>query len=401
MALRKREGALTSKEKRIVKGLLNKGWRNQDIQALLNIGRDATVNSARVTEVKNNDQQRPASDDEIAFFEIRKDSYDQQTGLNKVDDERLIRAREAMILAVQIYNSSALNFKSEVFAVLANIAWTYLLHEFYDRKVIPITQSSGRSLLLSQMVKMEASPLSDGMKNNLSSIMTIRDEVEHKLLGKGDLKWQGLFQACCLNFDNVLCAQFGEKLTLSKDLSFALQFQKMNVDQLATLNKYEIPQHIESIDARISQVLSPEQLSDLEYQFRVIYTLDSASKSRAHFEFVRPDSDEGKEIRNILVQYKTADHLYPYKPKQVCALVHELTKKPFSIHHHTQAWRLLEVRPGTDAKQPENTNKEYCIYHSAHGDYTYSDKWVERLIEYVGAAVPSMSMQGTGPLPSE
>ena len=98
MALRKREGALTSKEKRIVKGLLNKGGRNQDIQALLNIGRDATVNSARVTEVKNNDQQRPASDDEISFFEIRKESYDQQTGLNRVDDERLIRAREAIFL---------------------------------------------------------------------------------------------------------------------------------------------------------------------------------------------------------------------------------------------------------------------------------------------------------------
>ena len=200
MTLRKREGALTREEKRIVKGLLNKGRRNQDIQALLNIGRDATVNSARITEVKNDDQQSPASNDEIAFFEIRKNSYDQKTGLNNIDDERLIRAREAMILAVQIYNSSALNFKSEVFAVLANIAWTYLLHEYYDRKGIPITQSSGRNLLLSQMVKMKDSPLSDGMKNNLRAIMTIREEVEHKLLGKGDLKWQGFFSGMLLEF---------------------------------------------------------------------------------------------------------------------------------------------------------------------------------------------------------
>lgn len=33
--------------------------------------------------------------------------------------------------------------------------------------------------------------------------------------------------------------------------------------------------------------------------------------------------------------------------------------------------------------QPDNTNKEYCIYHAAHADYTYSDKWVERLVEEV------------------
>ena len=46
------------------------------------------------------------------------------TGLNQYDDERLIRAREAMILAVQIFNSPALKFKTEVFTMLTNVAWT-------------------------------------------------------------------------------------------------------------------------------------------------------------------------------------------------------------------------------------------------------------------------------------
>ena len=35
------------------------------------------------------------------------------------------------------------------------------------------------------------------------------------------------------------------------------------------------------------------------------------------------------------------------------------------------------------ARQPENTNKDYCIYHAAHGDYTYSDKWVDMLVEEI------------------
>jgi hypothetical protein len=34
-------------------------------------------------------------------------------------------------------------------------------------------------------------------------------------------------------------------------------------------------------------------------------------------------------------------------------------------------------------KQPENTNKEFCIYHVAHKDYTYSEKWVSLLVEKV------------------
>jgi len=47
MNSRKREGGLTGEEKRIVKALLSTGARNQDIQALVNTGRGATINGAR------------------------------------------------------------------------------------------------------------------------------------------------------------------------------------------------------------------------------------------------------------------------------------------------------------------------------------------------------------------
>ena len=208
-----------------------------------------------------------------------KQSIDPVTGLNLFDDERLIRAREAMILAVQLFNSAVFRFKTEVFSVLVNIAWTYLLHEFYERKKVNMVQKDGRSLLLSQMVERSDCPLSDGAKNNLRSLKTIRDEVEHKLLGKSDVKWLGLFQACCLNFDEAMCKLFGEQLTLAHELSVALQFGRMNVEQLSLLHKYDIPPHIEAVDARLNEKLSENELADLEYQFRVVYTMDSASKA--------------------------------------------------------------------------------------------------------------------------
>ena len=320
---------------------------------------------------------------EHPLYEIKKRSIDTSTGLNLFDDERLIRAREAMILAVQLFNSAAFRFKTEVFSVLVNIAWTYLLHEFYKRKKVKIVQKNGRSLLLSQMVERPDCPLSDGAKNNLRSLKTIRDEVEHKLLGKSDVKWLGLFQACCLNFDEAMCKLFGEQLTLAHELSIALQFSRMNVEQLSLLHKYEIPSYIEAVDARLNEKLSENELADLEYQFRVIYTMDSASKSRSHFEFVRPGSEEGKEIRNVLVQHKIADQFYPHKPGPVVRLVKQKSGKAFTSHNHTQAWRLFKVRLRKGANQPENTKKEYCIYHAAHGDYTYSNQWVDHLVSQV------------------
>jgi hypothetical protein len=385
MARRKREGGLTPEEKRVVKALLAEGWRNQDIQALVNIGRAATVNSARITGVKVDDTIRPAMADEVSFYKARKQSFDWNTGLNLYDDERLIRAREAMILAVQVFNNPSCSFKTEIFAILANIAWTYLLHEFYLRKKVKILDKDGRSLLLSQMLERHDCPLSTLVKKNLGAIKAIRDEVEHLLLRKSDLKWAPLFQACCLNFDKTLITLFGAKGSLQNELSLALQFSKLDIDQTLIFQNFEIPEEIAALDARLHQGMTDEQLSNLEYQFRVIYTLDSAAKSAAGIKFIKPDTDEAKEIKNVLVKYQIADEQYPHKPSRVVKLVSAKTGKKFLMNHNTQAWYLYKVRPPKSAKQPENTNKDYCIYHPAHGDYTYSDKWIAFLCDKVAS----------------
>ncbi|WP_221624817.1 hypothetical protein [Zymomonas mobilis] len=170
-----------------------------------------------------------------------------------------------------------------------------------------------------------------------------------------------------------------KKLTLARELSFALQFSKLDFSQTTTLNRYEIPEHIDAIDARLHEDMTEEQIADLDYQFRVVYTLDAVSKSRAHFQFVNPDSTQGKEIHNVLVRHQLSDSLYPHKAGDVVNKVKNDTGKKFTTHNHTQAWKFFNVRPASGGSQPENTNKEYCIYHPVYNSYTYSDSWIEYL----------------------
>ena len=397
MAIHKPDGGLTLEEKKIVKALLNRKWRNQDIQALVNSGgRKATVNSGRITSVKQSDVIAPASDNEVDAYLRRKRSFDPSTGLDLFDDERLIRAREAMILAVQVFNGPGYLFKTELFAVQAVIAWTYLLHEYYSRKKVQIVGKDGRSLLLGQMIERHDCPLSAGAKQNLGAIKKIRDDVEHLLLGRSDFKWAPLFQACCLNFDAALRKLFGESVSLERELSFALQFARLDLEQAAVMQKHEIPAAIEALDARLREGMTEEQLADLEFQFRVVFTLDNATKSKSHFQFVEPSSKEGGEIRNVLLKYKIADDLYPHKAGKVTKLVRVSAKRKFTSHNHVQAWKHYKARPLNGAKNPEATNKEFCIYHPAHNDYTYSQKWVEHLIQCVANDAEFLKIRGKG-----
>jgi hypothetical protein len=152
----------------------------------VNIGRIATINSARITEVKQNSAISPAGDAAVEFYKLEKQSFDPRIALSIFHDERLMRAREAMIVAVQIFNSPILKFKTEVFAVLAHIAWTYLMHEYYVRRRVKTVGDDGRSLLLSRMVRRQDCPLSSGIKRNLEAMSIIRNEVEHDILGRDD-----------------------------------------------------------------------------------------------------------------------------------------------------------------------------------------------------------------------
>src|SRR5579862_7262983 len=59
-------------------------------------------------------------------------------------------------------------------------------------------------------------PLSKGMKENLTTMKGVRDEVEHLLLGRCDLKWAPLFQTRCLNFESSLTRMFSARLSLQR-----------------------------------------------------------------------------------------------------------------------------------------------------------------------------------------
>src|SRR5262249_36747233 len=129
-----------------------------------------------------------------------------------------------------------------------------------------------------------------------------------------------------------------------------------------------------ALDARLKLDKTDEELNDLEYQFRVVYTFDSASKGKAHIHFVSPDSEEGKTVHNILQKFRIADELYRYKPGDVVRIVRKASRRSFTLHDHTIAWQRHKVRPPSASSAPDKTNREFCIYHTAHRDYTYNDK---------------------------
>lgn len=80
-----------------------------------------------------------------AFLDAWPD-VDSDTGLSLEADQLLVKAREALISAVQTFNSAGIKFRSELFIVTSVIAWTYLMHAWLRRDGVD-RASSGRQRL--------------------------------------------------------------------------------------------------------------------------------------------------------------------------------------------------------------------------------------------------------------
>ena len=243
-----------------------------------------------------------------------------------------------------------------------------------------ILRSDGKSVTLFDILSRPTCPLTKNAKKNLLAVNEIRDEVEHRIFGKSDVNWLSLFQACCVNFENTLCDLFGKHLSLHPNLSFALQFARVSLSQISETQELAVPANIQSLDARLNSDIDDSDPSSSEYKFRVVYTLDSSAKTGSNIKFISPESHEGQEIHNVLIKTRAADDAYPLKPSTV---VKEVKKKikTFSSHSHQLAWKRHKARPRHGVKKPEQTNRTYCIFHSAHGDYTYSQAWVDFLVK--------------------
>lgn len=372
--------SLTDHEKRIVKALTLAGERNQDIHLLVNIGRNPSVNFGRLSGAKDWDVV-PATEQEVARYRFEKSLVDLKTGLSPFADERLVRAREAMLVAVQTFNSPLLHFKPELFAVLSNIAWTYLLHEYYERRAVPLIAENGFTLALSQMLDREDCPLAPDVRKNLKAVKVIRDMAEHKLLKSLGRTFYPLFQANCLNFESALIALFGPQVALGDSLTYSLQFSSLSIEQISLVQRYDLNQEIETISQAIDRALGITGREGTSYQFKVNFSLQKSTKGEANFVF--STTNPAAPVHNVLIEKVASDEIWPHKPTAVVKIVAERTRKNFTTHHHTLAWKRYSVRPQQGSKKPDACDRRYCTYHMAHGDYTYSNEWVELLVDIV------------------
>ena len=271
----------------------------------------------------------------------------------------IMKAREAMLSAVQIYNNPLISFKTESYIVLSLIAWTYLLHAHYRAKGIDyryFTKTGGgckkyiRNLDgsikywdLKECISKAECPLDKDTVNNLNFLIGLRNQIEHRKANGLDSYLSARYQACALNLNFYLKKLHGEKYGLDNNLALSLQFSELDHLQSKVIKDKEglIPQNVISYVADFDSKLSEDEAKSDRFAYRLLFAKVLAKrKGQADrvIEFIDPKSDLAK---NITKEYwiKEETEKQKFSPTLVIQKVKDAGFKDFGMHQHTRFWQ--------------------------------------------------------------
>ena len=267
-----------------------------------------------------------------------------------------------MLTSVQIFNNPNIQFKSESFIVLSNIAWTYLLHAYYrsnkieyryfethrQRKRFDKTKRGAfKYWELERCLNDDQCPIDNIAKSNLKFLIGLRHEIEHQMTTRIDDYLSARFQACCLNYNEYIKKLFEPELGIDKHLSFSLQFSSITEEHATQLKEFsDLPGNISSYINGFDAEISTEEYNDLRYSYRVLYVPKSVNhKGQADkvIEFLPANSPEAEKLNKeyVLIKEKEKPKLLPSK---VVALMQEAGYTSFNQHHHTKFWKDMNAK---------------------------------------------------------
>lgn len=360
---RHKTAVLSSSEKKIAKSLRLKGVREQDILYLLNIGRETTLNSGRLSEL-DWDAISPCSEEELVAFEKKQQSWDFKTGLNPYSnkvDYILIKSKEAMMQAVATFNSPMTFFSLENFLILANVAWLYLFQAYCERENINYHRDNNQTEPLSYMIEsntdfIRSISLDDAIINNIKFLISFRDSATHEGAYSIPSNIITKLQANCLNYNNTLISLFGEQNSLKNVFSIALQFASISLEQSKQLlNKDASEKNMLNFVQDFEKSLSDDVLNDVKYQFSVTYVLVNNNKAKLadSVRFYAPGTDDYENIERVLIKEVFGFDRYKYT---LSALEKELKKIDPSKKYRTPLLDLIDKEHLRDMTHNKSCN---------------------------------------------
>ena len=322
-------------------------------------------------------------------------------------------ARDAALLAVEVYNKPAVSFKSSAYISLMVMAWTALLHAIVLRSGrkpyykaangrFEKTDGDYRHWELGECAHQHWKDAPhDPVRLNLEFFIPLRNKIEHRYLPSLDNAVFGECQALLLNFDDAMGKHFGKSNQIRESLSFSLQLFPSGESFAQAVKDNRDLAEIKKFMDNYRAMLTADVAGSSQFAFKafLIQVANHQSKDALPIQFFHHDkltAEQKEEFNKFAVMVKLKDagggNKGYCKPSSVVDQVQVALGNPkvarpngardkFNSATHQRCWKYYKARPLTGAADPAATEAKWCTYDPVHNDYVYTSEWVAFLAD--------------------
>ena len=198
--------------------------------------------------------------------------------------------------------------------------------------------------------------------HNLTFLLELRHEIEHRSTSRIDDTVSAKLQACCINFNDAIKNLFGAQYALERRLPIALQFVTFSPDQRALLKKAAtLPRHVETMMDAFENQLTPEQRADPRFAFRVFMVHKAANRAPGAdlaVELIPPGSEIADKFNLALKEVEKRKYL----PSEIVTTMQAEGWDRFTMDSHTKLWKRLAAKDPAKAYGAVAVGKQWCWY---------------------------------------
>lgn len=321
---------------------------------------------------------------------------------------------DSALLAVEVYNKPRAAFRTEAYITLMIIAWTRLLHAYFNRTIgdkyfykikgsnrYEVVDGERKAWELKTCIS-KYGKFSEPEKANLELFIKLRNKIEHRNIEKKemDVLLFGECQSLLFNYEKHLIDNFGSEYAISESLVYSLQFSALRKGEQIKANRKALSADYAEIKKFIEiyrSSLSEDVFNAQEYSIKLIQVPKIANTNRNDLaiEFVRWDLLDAEDrasyqkldaiVKDKVVKQPVIN-MGGMRPTKVLELVKQETGIGITHFDHKCLLGIFKVRP--DPKEdldPFNTIPDFCMYDELHNDYVYFQAWVECIVNILKA----------------
>lgn len=303
--------------------------------------------------------------------------------MNEISNKLIDKAKEAFVMAIEVYNKPSIKYRVEGFSFFICNAWelmlkAHMINRFGDGSIY-FTDNPGRTIPLEVCIRKIFTNDKDPLRKNLEKIIELRNTSTHYICEEYEMVYIPLFQACVFNFIEKMQAFHSIDMTeiIPRNfLTLTVSMATLDVDEIRAKYPPEIADKLISINQTLSPIIDE---NNGRFAIRVdhhYYITKDKDKATA---FVGIDNTAEGRVK-IVKELKDPNDIYKYTCKKCCVEISKRLAKlgislAFNASHFTLFCKYYNIK--------ENPKLCYATKTFSQPQYGYSIQTIDFIVDEI------------------